>query len=126
MTKYSAKRTVCAAGHTHDSRLEAGRCDDLHALQIAGQIERLTLQPEFNCSVGGRKICDYRADFAYFLITENPNESCRIVEDVKGYKTDVYRLKKKIVEAIHPGCVITEWPLKPRKKRRAARAKVAA
>ena len=31
-----------------------------------------------------------------------------VVEDVKGMKTPVYRLKKKIVEALYPGVVITE------------------
>lgn len=115
MTKYSAIRTACAAGHTHDSKLEAGRCDDLHALQAAGEIDRLTMQPEFDCSVNGRRICKYVADFAYFT------SDCRIVEDVKGMITPVYRLKKKIVEALHPGCVVTEWPVRTRKKRKTKR-----
>lgn len=117
MSKYSAKKTECAAGHVHDSGLEAGRCDDLHALQQQGQIQRLTMQPEFSCSIDGRKICVYRADFAYFV------SDCRIVEDCKGFLTPVYRLKKKIVEAIHAGVVITEWPVrkcKARKPRKAA------
>ena len=26
---------------------------------------------------------------------------CTVVEDVKGFKTPVYRLKKKLVEAVH-------------------------
>lgn len=113
MTKYRAQKTECGKGHLHDSKLEAGRCDDLHALQDMGQIERLTLQPEFKIVVGGKLVFIYRADFAYFTA------ECRIVEDVKGMKTPVYRLKKKIVEASNPGMVITEWPVKPRRKRKA-------
>ena len=31
-----------------------------------------------------------------------------IVEDVKGFKTPVYKLKKKLVEACYPGTVIKE------------------
>ena len=32
----------------------------------------------------------------------------QIVEDVKGYKTPIYRLKKKLVEACYPGTLIKE------------------
>lgn len=116
MTKYAAKRTDCASGHTHDSKLEAARCDALHALQSTGNIRGLEMQPEFRVVIGGKHVCTYRADFAYFIA------NARLIEDCKGYKTDVYRLKKKLVEASFPGIVITEWPIKPKKKR-VARAK---
>ncbi len=112
MTKYSAKRTACAHGHSHDSKLEAGRCDALHVLQSEGKIDRLEQQPAFPVVVDGKPICTYKADFAYFVAT------CRIVEDVKGMLTPVYRLKKKLVEAIH-GVVITEYPPRKRKVRKA-------
>lgn len=112
MTKYSAKRTDCAHGHTHDSKLEAGRCNKLHELQAAGDISRLEMQPEFRIAVDGKHICTYVADFAYFVAT------CRIVEDVKGMLTPVYRLKKKLVEAAH-GVVVTEYPPRKRKARKA-------
>lgn len=110
--KYGAKRTACEHGHTHDSMLEAGRCNDLHVLQDQGRIARLEQQPEFPVHVGGKLIFTYKADFAWF------QGNCRIIEDVKGVKTPVYRLKKKLVEAYHPGTVITEWPV-PKRKRRA-------
>ena len=112
MSKYAAKKTDCAAGHTHDSKLEAGRCDDLHALQATGNIRGLEMQPEFRVVVGDKPICTYRADFAYFT------NAARVVEDVKGVLTPVYRLKKKLVEAAHPGTVITEYPPRIRKKRK--------
>lgn len=116
--KYGAIKTHCAAGHLHDSKMEAGRCDDLHVLQAAGRIERLTQQPVFNCSVNGRKICDYKADFAYFLVSTVPGESCRVCEDVKGFRTPTFNLKKKLVEAIHAGVVITLWPPVKKKQRK--------
>lgn len=117
MSKYAAKRTECAAGHMHDSKLEAGRCDALHALQATGNIRGLEMQPEFKVDIRGKHVCTYRADFAYFT------NAARVVEDVKGMLTPVYRLKKKLVEASHPGVVITEYPArvrKPRKKKAAA------
>jgi hypothetical protein len=45
--------------------------------------------------VQGKLICTYVADFKYL---ENGKE---VVEDVKGFKTPVYKLKKKLVEAIY-------------------------
>ncbi|QZP07791.1 DUF1064 domain-containing protein [Caenibius sp. WL] len=119
MTKYSAKRTACAHGHVHDSKIEAARCDTLHTLQQTGNISRLEMQPEFPIVIDGRHICTYRADFAYFSST------CRIVEDVKGVLTPVYRLKKKLVEALH-GVVIAEFPPRKRKARKAKKARAAA
>lgn len=112
MTKYAAKKTDCAHGHRHDSKIEASRCNDLHILQGAGKISHLEQQPEFRVVIGDKHVCTYRADFAYFVST------CRIVEDVKGMLTPVYRLKKKLVEAAHPGTVITEFPPRVRKARK--------
>lgn len=112
MTKYSAKRTVCAAGHTHDSKMEAARCDDLCALERAGQITRLEQQPEFRVEINGRLVCRYVADFAWFTA------DCRVIEDVKGVSTPVFNLKRKLVEATHPGVVITVFPPKKRKARK--------
>jgi len=111
VSKYSAKKTPCAHGHVHDSKIEAARCNDLHGLQQTGNISRLEMQPEFRISIDGRHVCTYRADFAYFV------SDCRIVEDVKGVLTPVYRLKKKLVEAMH-GVVVTEYPPRNRKARK--------
>ena len=101
--KYNAIRTECGyCEKPHPSRAEAKRCAELHLLQRAGEIHRLEMQPKFLCQVNGVKICTYIADFAYFTKAE------RIIEDVKGRATDVYKLKKKLVEALHPGVKIVE------------------
>lgn len=100
--KFGAKRTICGAGHNHASGAEARRCDELHLLQRAGEISRLQQQPKFVCQIDGVKVCTYIADFAYFT-KEN-----RTIEDVKGHLTAVYKLKKKLVEALHPGVKIVE------------------
>lgn len=110
--KYRAVKTPCAGGHTHDSKKEAARCDDLRALEEAGHIAELEHQPEFPVIVNGEQVCTYRADFSWWV------GDARVVEDVKGYLTDVYRLKKKLVEASYPGVVITEFPPRVKKGRK--------
>lgn len=118
-SKYSAIKTVCAAGHKHDSKMEAGRCDQLTALEEVGQIDRLEQQPVFRVEINGKLICRYVADFAWFT------SDCRIIEDVKGVSTPMFNLKRKLVEAAHPGTVITVWPPRKRKVRKSKKAKAA-
>jgi hypothetical protein len=100
-SKYRAVKTE-VDGITFDSKREAARYMELVLLERAGEISRLELQPKYDCVVNGKKICTYKADFRYF----NANGS--VVEDVKGMKTPVYRLKKKLVEALFPGVKIQE------------------
>jgi hypothetical protein len=42
--KYRAVKAQCRAGHTHDSKREAIRCDELHILEAAGKISNLMIQ----------------------------------------------------------------------------------
>jgi len=94
--------TVCGGEHKHRSKAEARRCDELRLLERVGEIARLEQQPRFPCKINGTLICTYVADFAYFA-----NEK-RVIEDVKGQKTQLYVLKKKLVEALFPGTEIVE------------------
>jgi hypothetical protein len=86
------------------SKKEAARYLELKMLQKAGEIHGLELQPKFQLYVGkvgeriergDKPVCSYIADFRY---REGP-KGVLIIEDVKGMKTPVYRLKKKMVEA---------------------------
>lgn len=83
------------------SKKEAARYSELLLLMRAGQISELTLQPKLHVKINNIKVFSYIPDFAY---RENGQ---LIYEDVKGFKTPVYRLKKKIVEA-HFGVQIRE------------------
>jgi hypothetical protein len=94
--KYRAVKTE-VDGITFDSKREARRYEELKLLVKANEIRGLELQPEYEVKVEGKKICVYRADFRYW----DEREGRMIVEDVKGVKTPVYRLKKKLVEAIY-------------------------
>ena len=110
MTKYRAIKTV-VDGITFDSKKEAKRYSELKMMEKAGIITTLRLQPEFKCMVKGKKVCTYKADFEYLMVDEEGPDGqigYYIVEDVKGFKTPVYRLKKKLVEACYPGTVIKE------------------
>lgn len=95
MTKYNAKRTTLD-GISFDSKAEANRYATLKRMQTAGIIRDLEIKPKFPCEVAGRKVCTYIADFGY-----RTDQDGRVIEDVKGVKTSVYRLKKKLVEALH-------------------------
>ena len=97
--KYNAQKTT-VDGIVFDSKREAARYMELMLLQRAGEISHLELQPKYDCIIDGKKICSYKADFRYF--TKNGN----IVEDVKGYITPMFKLKKKLVEAIYSGVTI--------------------
>ena len=90
--KYAACKTV-VDNITFDSKREAKRYGELMMLFRIGGIRNLELQPEFDFKVDGKKVFTYRADFAYFIGQK------RVVEDVKGVRTPLYKLKKKLIEA---------------------------
>jgi hypothetical protein len=100
-TKYRAK-AVTVDGIRFPSRLEANRYGQLKLLERAGEISGLTLQPEYPITVNGVNCGTYKADFRY---VEKANGT--VIEDTKGFATPVYKLKKKLVEAIY-GIQISE------------------
>lgn len=95
-------------GITFHSRKEANRYVELKLLQKAGEIENLMLQPRYVLSLPGAsneivKLGVYAADFQYW---DNKLKGWHI-EDVKGFRTPLYKWKKKHVEAQY-GITITE------------------
>ena len=115
MTKYKSKPTVID-GVRFASKAEAERYCQLRLLVKAGEIYNLEMQPKYLISINGQKICTYVADFRYFSKEHGPkNQVGHLhVEDVKGIKTPVYRLKKKLVEALYPGVKIEEIKIRKR------------
>jgi hypothetical protein len=94
--KYNAKRTV-VDGHSFPSRREANRYAELKLMERGGVVTGLEIQVRYPLEVNGMLIAHYVADFKYFLVKER----LWIVEDVKGFLTDTYRLKKKLVKALY-------------------------
>lgn len=92
-SKYGAVKTE-VDGITFDSKHEAKRYQELRLLEQAGEISNLRLQVPFELipkSKYGMPI-RYIADFVY-----NDNLGNLIVEDAKGVKTAVYRLKRRMI-----------------------------
>ena len=109
MSKYHSKKTP-VDGIIFDSKAEADRFVELKLLQRSGAISGLILQPSFDLipayKKNGKKVRKtvYVADFQYY--DEITQET--VIEDVKGVKTPVYKLKKKLFEYLYPDLEITE------------------
>lgn len=90
----SSKERRTKDGIVFASKAEMVRYDELKMLERCGKISELELQPKFllipKLNKGDRATY-YIADFAY------TKEGERIVEDVKGFKTAVYKLKIKLL-----------------------------
>lgn len=96
------RRKVTVDGITFDSVKEADRYGELQVLEKAGKISGLERQKRFvliPAQRGDGKIveraCTYTADFCYWENGEH------VVEDCKGVKTEVYRIKKKLMLFVH-------------------------
>ena len=95
--KYGARKLKAPDGQVFDSVKEFHRWGVLRLLERAGRISDLKRQVSFELvpKQQGERACSYIADFTYY---EHGN---LVVEDCKGYKTEVYRLKKKLMLWVH-------------------------
>jgi hypothetical protein len=100
MTKYGAIRTE-VDGITFASKAEARRYAELKLMERAGAIKDLTLQPRYPIVVEGVPICTYVADFFYFAVRDDGRTWRPVIEDVKGVRTPVFKLKAKLVKALY-------------------------
>lgn len=103
-SKYGAVRSG-----GYDSKKEHGRACELKFMERAGLISNLREQVRFELIPAQRdadgnevKPCCYFADFVY-----NDSTGRQIVEDTKGVRTDVYKIKKKLMLQVY-GITITE------------------
>ncbi len=95
--KYHAKQTV-VDGVRFDSKAEAAEYSRLLSLWSHHVISDLELQPVFELHApNGEVIGKYLADFRFKMHWPAPQRV--VVVDVKGFKTAMYRWKKKHVEA---------------------------
>ena len=115
MSKYRNRKTEID-GILFDSAKEARRYQELKLLERAGFVKDIQLQVPFELmpsqknnegKVVERKV-SYYADFVYQQRTGN--EWKTVVEDVKseGTKTEVFRLKKKLMRFVH-GIEVQEY-----------------
>lgn len=101
--KYGNQRVTDADGQKFDSKAEHRHWGHLQMLLKAGKITQLERQVPFELAppvvLQGRKkrALRYLADFVY--VDAETGE--RVVEDVKGAVTDVWRVKKHLMMSVH-------------------------
>ena len=107
--KYRAVKSQCRDGHTHDSKREAIRCNELHDLQSAGEISDLMIHPQYWFVIGGRQLkhpngrrVGYKSDFEYI---EN---GMLVTEDVKGVVVRDWPLRRAVFKALFPNHLLRE------------------
>ena len=108
MQKYHAIKTEYK-GVIYDSKKEAHRSYELDILERAGKIKNLERQKRFILqesfvAFDGKRIrpISYVADFYY------EKNGKKIVEDTKGFRTEVYLIKKKLFLAKFPDIIFIE------------------
>lgn len=96
MSKYNNQK-IRVGGEVFDSKREYNRWCELRLLERSGIICNLQRQVKFRL-IDSQKTperterpCDYIADFVYY---ENGK---LVVEDCKGMRTDVYKIKRKLM-----------------------------
>jgi len=98
--KYHSKK-IEVDGIVFDSKREAKRYTELKKMLDNGEITELKLQvpftliPAFNLGKKRYRKMEYIADFVY------KQDGVEIVEDTKGFKTEVYKIKKKLMAYIY-------------------------
>lgn len=99
--KYNARKTTFF-GIEFDSYKEANRYLMLRNDEKMGTIKDLTLQPvvelqpKFKKNGKTYRAITYRADFSYF------KDGRYTLEDAKGVKTEVFKIKEKLFHFTHP------------------------
>lgn len=104
--KYRNTR-VQVDGQWFDSQFEASHYEALKVRQRAGEIRSLECQVTYPCTVNGRMVCMYVADFVYE--ERRGKEWFEVRCDTKSpitRKTPAYRIKAKLMAAL--GKPITE------------------
>lgn len=95
--KYGARKVKAPDGQVFDSQKERDRWCILRLLERAGRISDLKRQVSYELipKQGTMRACSYIADFTY---QENGK---LVVEDCKGYRTEAYKIKKKLMLWVH-------------------------
>ena len=95
--KYGARKVKSPDGQVFDSRKEYNRWGVLRLLERGGKISDLKRQVSFELipKQNGERACSYIADFTYW------KDGQYVVEDCKGYRTEGYKIKRKLMLWVH-------------------------
>lgn len=103
--KYGNKRTKVTGGVTYDSKGEAGYANHLSMLVYAKEIKSWERQIRIELRAGGHKVCTYVMDF----LVHNNDGSITLTE-YKGYATDLWKMKWRLLECTLPEVTERMWP----------------
>lgn len=93
--KYNATRNFYN-GNFYHSKLEAAYAQELDLRIKAKEVDWWERQVKISLDIGVYHICNYFIDFKVYLA----NGDIELVE-VKGFETEVWRLKRKLIEALY-------------------------
>ena len=97
MRKYHNIRTSCISGHAHDSKGEALYCNYLFIMKRDGRIIDYQIQVSFNLPGGIVHVVDF-----VVYKDDSPAGIYREVHEFKGFKTAVWRIKRKLFIEEYP------------------------
>lgn len=97
--KFNAQRTE-VDGIFFASKREATRYSQLRLLERAGLISNLKCQVKMPVAINGIHVMTYIADFTYWDKSKG-EVPVLVTEDVKGFRTSEYKLKRRIIEAYY-------------------------
>ena len=69
-------------------------------MERGGLVRDLERQVKYDIVVNGEKICRYIADFRYKMVADDGSTK-EVVEDAKGFETADFKIKKKLMKAVH-------------------------
>lgn len=95
INKYGAVRQTYN-GYSYHSKKEAAFAQELDWRVKAKDIKRWERQKKIELKVYEKLICNYFIDFVVYH-----NDDTKEYVEVKGFETDVWRLKWKLFEAIY-------------------------
>ncbi len=101
--KYGARKVTATDGTVFDSQREYNRWCNLRLLERVGKISDLKRQVKYELIPfqyqSGKVVergCYYIADFVYC-----DADGKTVVEDCKGYRTEGYKIKRKLMLFVH-------------------------
>lgn len=82
------------------SAIQAVRLHQLIRMRDSGIIGNLRAEVRFPVVINNLKVFDYRCDHVYDVLDDRGVPGRQVYEEVKGFITPEYRLKKKVFQAV--------------------------
>jgi hypothetical protein len=104
-SKFGNKRVKVTMGVTYDSKGEAAYAGHLQVLKLCGEVLEWERQVKIQLRVNGKKICTYVMDFVVTM-----KDGSIELHEYKGFATDLWKMKWRILEVTLPEVSDRMWP----------------